>query len=158
MQSRVTDVTVKDDDGRRQNYVQLTIAPLRAGTLFGSLPGIAAAAFIGVCPPAAAENTKVSPAHLLIPAQVFMGRPGFTSIPPAPKRTTAPPARPAGGLTQEQSRRLAASIQRMTPKERKQLAKAMKHMTPEERGRLSEAVKGIIGGQRPPLAGTRRGM
>jgi hypothetical protein len=48
---------------------------------------------------------------------------------------------PAGTLTADEQKRLAAKINSMTPKQRKQLAKAMKKMTPAQQQQFSASVK-----------------
>src|SRR5579863_185556 len=50
-----------------------------------------------------------------LPAQLSMGGSGFTRVPPAKKRTTAP-AKPAGGPTLDADKRRAEAIQNLTPK------------------------------------------
>jgi hypothetical protein len=90
--------------------------------------------------PAIAGGPKVQLAHA-IPAQFSMAR----------------PARPARGLTQDQSKRMAAAIQNMTPKQRKQLTRATKHMTQEQLGQLREAVKRQPGGPQMPAQMPARG-
>ena len=75
-----------------------------------------------------------------LPAQLSMGRPGFTTVPPAKTRTTAP-AKSAGGSTPNADKRLAEAIQNLTPKDRKRLNKAMKRLSPEQRVQVIDAIK-----------------
>ena len=75
-----------------------------------------------------------------LPAQLSMGRPGFTPVPPAKTQTTSP-AKPAGGSTPNADKRLAEAIQSLTPKERKRLNKAMKRLSPEQRVQVIDAMK-----------------
>ena len=73
-----------------------------------------------------------------LPAQVAIGRPGFTNVPPAKKRTTAT-ASHAGGS--DADKRLADAIENLTPKDRKRFNKAMKRLTPEQRAKMMDAMK-----------------
>ena len=75
-----------------------------------------------------------------LPAQLSMGRPGFTRVPPPKTRTTAP-AKPAGRSTANADKRLAEAIQNLTPKDRKKLNKAMKRLSPEQRVKVMDAMK-----------------
>jgi hypothetical protein len=76
----------------------------------------------------------------LLPAQLSMGRPGFTRIPPAKKRPTVP-AKPTVGSTTDADRRLAEAIQNLTAKDRKKLNKAMRRLNPEQRVQVIDAMK-----------------
>jgi hypothetical protein len=73
-------------------------------------------------------------------AQLSMGHPGFTPLPPANTRMTAP-ATPAVGSTPNADKRLAEAIQHLTPKDRKKLIKAMKRLSPEQRVKVIDAMK-----------------
>jgi hypothetical protein len=73
-------------------------------------------------------------------AQLSMGRPGFTPVPPA-KTRPVPQAKPAGGSTLNADKRLAEVIQNLTPKERKRLKKALKRMSPERRAQAIDAMR-----------------
>ena len=53
-----------------------------------------------------------------LPAQLSIGRPGFTPVPPAKTRPT-PQTKPARGSTSNADKRLAETIQNLTPKQRK---------------------------------------
>jgi hypothetical protein len=75
-----------------------------------------------------------------LPAQLSMGRPGFTRIPPAKKRTTVP-AKPAGGSTADADKRLAEAIQNLTPKDRERLNKAMKRLSPAQRIQVIDSMR-----------------
>jgi hypothetical protein len=97
---------------------------------------------VGLCPMAARGSAQGPTAHSLIPAQVSMGRPVRTIVPPAktsnpPGQRTAAPVNPETGLTPAQQKRLVEVMNLMTPKERKRLVKAMKRMTPEQRRKFA---------------------
>jgi hypothetical protein len=87
--------------------------------------------------PAAAGSPEVPPAYVLIPAQLSTAR---TQPPPVKKKRMSAPAKPDGGLTAQEYKRLVEAMKRLTPQDRKRLAKAMKRLTPEERRRLAEVV------------------
>jgi len=75
-----------------------------------------------------------------LPAQLSMGIPGFTPLPPAKAGMTAP-AKPGGGSTPNADKRLADAIQNLSPKDRKKLSKAMKRLSPEQRAKVIDAMK-----------------
>jgi hypothetical protein len=101
---------------------------------------IALMAFVaGICPAAAAFQLSM---ERKVPASAFG----------AGKRASAP-AKPRGGTAQEEDRRLAEALNRLSPKERERLAKAMKRLTPEQRKRLTETLKRQLAGRAtaPPV-------
>jgi hypothetical protein len=104
---------------KRKQGLQLTPGILRAALGLGLLSGIA-----------------ITP----LPAQLSMGRSGFTRVPPPNKRTTAP-AKPGGGSTQDADKRLADAIQNLTPKDRRRLNTAMKRLSPGQRAQAIDAMK-----------------
>lgn len=75
-------------------------------------------------------------------AQISMGRPGVTPVPPAPKKLAAPvnSTGPAT-LTPNQQRPLASLMKQMSGKQRRKLAKAINHLTPEQRQQFVALVK-----------------
>lgn len=79
-------------------------------------------------------------------AQLSIGRPGMTPVPPAPRKHAAP-MRSSGpaGLTPYQQARLASLMQKMSGKQRKKLAKAFNHMTPEQRQQFTALLKQQLG-------------
>ena len=108
----------------------------------GLLIGIVAALLVLAAafrPIAATEVARLPSAYSLIPAQLSMGRPGFTRVPP--QKRVASPAKPPAGRNADEQKRLAEAIHRMTPKQRKRFAKAVKHMTPEQRQQFAAIVK-----------------
>ena len=133
-----------------------------AGVACGPILGIAVASIAlvaGVVPPAAAGRERVSSAYALIPAQLSMGRPGFTKVPPVRKSTTtatpATPATPGTALTPQEQKRIADMMGRMSPKDRKRLLKSVKRMTPEQRQRFVAILKQQLAKQ-GPAAATKR--
>ncbi len=87
-----------------------------------------------------------------LPAQVAIGRSGFTNVPPARKRTTAA-AGPAG--TSDADKRLADAIQKLTPKDRRKLDKAMKRLSPDQRVQAIAAMKRQVASSSHPTRITR---
>jgi len=79
-------------------------------------------------------------------AQISMGRPGMTPVPPPPRKTSAPvrPTRPAT-LTPDQQARLASLMKQMSGKQRKKLAKAIDRMTPQQRQQFIALLKQQLG-------------
>jgi hypothetical protein len=97
------------------------------------------------------RRPQVERGFSLIPAQLSMGRPGFT---PTPKERKAPPpatpAKPDTALTPLEQKRIAAAMNHLSPKERKRLAKAVKKMTPEQSRQFLAALKRQFAQTTPP--------
>jgi hypothetical protein len=82
----------------------------------------------GVCSAAAPERPEAPTAYTLVSVQLSMpGKPPMIA-PPAMKRATGP-AKPQSGTAEEEDKRLAEGLNRLSPKVRKQLARAMKRLT-----------------------------
>jgi hypothetical protein len=99
--------------------------------------GVAIAAIIlaaEICPAVASASPD---AYALVPVQMSMGHPGFTSVPPTRKRQTAPtkPTPPANNG-------LADAINRLSPSDRKKLAKQFKKLNPQQRAQVLAAIQG----------------
>jgi hypothetical protein len=108
---------------------------------------VASTAFVaGICTAAKAESSEAPSAHALVPVQLSMGRKVPSGTFAAGKGTSAP-AKFRGSGAQEEDKRLAEALNRLSPKERKQLAKAMKRLTPESRKQLTEALKRQLAGK-----------
>jgi len=86
-------------------------------------------------------HAKSSPANLLIPVQLTLGRPWLAG--PPPRRDASPPVK--GGLTANEQKRLDEVLNRMTPNERKKFARAVKRMTPEQRQKFVAYLKHRLG-------------
>lgn len=86
-------------------------------------------------------------------AQLSMGRPGFTPIPPPRKKAAAPSNQIS--LTGDEQKRLAAMIQKMPAKQRKKLNKALQKMTPQQRQQFLALVKKQLGSAQQSVRRTK---
>jgi len=91
-------------------------------------------------------------------AQMSMGRPGMTPLPPPARRLGAPvnSGNPAA-LTEDQQRRLATLMKQMSGKQRKKLSQAIQHMTPQQRRQFIALLQQQLGKAPPAPKGRQAG-